>query len=147
MFDASVLIWGAGEPGDAKAERARRVQLAVGKVAELRAPMILVYELGEWLRRSENDPKAALRAAEGLLTSVALVVPTAERFRRILTLAGAASLSFYDASYLAVAEEDDGILVTEDQALLRAARSLVGPGRAFDIDGAFRRFVSEATTA
>ncbi|MBI2079094.1 MAG: type II toxin-antitoxin system VapC family toxin, partial [Euryarchaeota archaeon] len=141
VLDASVLIWGAGEADDAKAERARRVQLALGKVAELRAPMILVYEVGEWLRRNHGDRDGSMAAADGLLSHVALEVPTAERFERILSLAAALSLTFYDASYLAAVEGDDAVLVTEDRRLLTAAKTVVGPRRAFDIDEAYQFYV------
>lgn len=105
-----------------------------------RAPLVLsegstlslaFYEVGNAVWK-ESHLQARLDAREGtglLSTLVAIiramdvVTPDSEESAgRVLELAGRLGLTYYDASYLAEAENSGKTLVSDDADLLRAAR-------------------------
>lgn len=76
------------------------------------------YEVGNVLARGKGTAGRAPRLLDALqLAEVRRPSPNA--FVRALAIAGEGKLSLYDAAYLALAEEADGLLWTEDRELLK----------------------------
>lgn len=76
------------------------------------------FEVGNVLSRSKRKEPAAERFDEacGLAVPVALAQAG---LHRALTIAMDGKLSFYDAAYLALAEQEDATLWTEDKEILK----------------------------
>lgn len=107
---------------------------------DLRAPELLAYETGALVHgrlapRFGATHARRARALEAMLDGVALHPTTPEARGRIAALASRHGLTFYDASYLELAEREEGILITQDKALLRAGLAALGAERASDLDG------------
>ena len=94
---------------------------------ELVAPAVLPFEVGNifWkrLRRSASDAESilAIWTAWSASLPVRLVQPAPVHTMR---LAHETGLTFYDASYLRLAQEQDADPITLDRQLVRVARSL-----------------------
>ena len=93
---------------------------------EIAVPTLLYYEVANILlfgrsRPSIQDASEAL----GDLFSLPLIVvaPAPDAADAALRLASGHGLSYYDAAYLALAEERDCMLVTADQRLARRVRA------------------------
>jgi len=120
VLDASVILkWvldAETEPGHAAANRL----LERWKEGELNllVPSLWVYEVGNILcLKRPADASATLAALWDLGLSE---VPFNRRLvQRTITLAQSHGLTFYDASYLAVAEEKEVVLVTADGKFYR----------------------------
>lgn len=83
------------------------------------APEVYFFEMGNALSRGAGDPAHKSRM---LLAACALVdrLPLSEdAAARAMDLASAKRLSFYDASYAAIAAELDVPLWTEDKEILK----------------------------
>lgn len=112
--------------------------VAVAAVAAdwaLLAPDIYAYEVGNVVRRSTKSPGAKAR---GLLSAFELVEfrqPALDVFGRALDIALASKVSYYDATYVALAEKEEGLLWTEDKEILRKF-----PGLATDTAALRARF-------
>lgn len=97
--------------------------------AEVRlvAPVLLLYELGsiivKKLRIGQVRPDDAEIIIASLATAPIKLVSAEELLPRALALSMAIRASFYDALYLAVAEECDGKLLTADVSLVNQARN------------------------
>lgn len=109
----------------------------------LRAPELLAYEVGSVVhgrraREHGTTPVARAGAVELLLAGIELIPTDAAMRARCGALAAAHALTFYDASYLELAETTDAALVTQDQALLAAGRRILGDERAVDLADAPR---------
>lgn len=93
---------------------------------EIAVPALLYYEVANILLFGRSRPPVD-EAADALsdLFSLPLVVtvPAPDHAERALRLASTHELSFYDATYLALAESLDCPLLTADQRLARRARS------------------------
>jgi predicted nucleic acid-binding protein len=88
-------------------------------------PALLYYEVSNvfLFGRSRPQKDAAALALNELFSIPLLVVPlTPESADLAVSLASTYDLSFYDASYVALAAELDCTLITADQRLLRKAR-------------------------
>lgn len=91
------------------------------------------YEVGNVLSRGKGQAGRAPRLLDALqLAEVRR--PSPNTFVRALAVAGEGKLSFYDAAYLALAEEADGLVWTEDRELLKRY-----PGRTTDTKELRRR--------
>lgn len=115
VVDASVILkWVLGEEGEVERNKALGLLNAwvEGRV-ELLAPDLWVYEVGNFLGR--QLPGQALEKMELLFnlkfSSIAL---TENMLRMCFYWMAENEVTFYDASYLAVAEETKSILVTAD---------------------------------
>ncbi|HWH08809.1 MAG TPA: type II toxin-antitoxin system VapC family toxin [Candidatus Thermoplasmatota archaeon] len=87
---------------------------------------LFLYEVGNVLARGRAQAGRAPRLLDALqLAEVRRPSPNA--LARALGIAGEGKLSFYDAAYLALAEETDGLVWTEDRELLKRF-----PGRTTD---------------
>ena len=93
---------------------------------EITVPALLYYEVANILLFGRSRPPVD-EAAEALsdLYSIPLVVaaPAPDAADAALRLASQLGLSYYDASYVALAEELDCVLITADQRLVRRTRA------------------------
>jgi predicted nucleic acid-binding protein len=128
VIDASVafkwLIPDAAEE-DVSAAKALLVDHMEGRVA-IAVPALLYYEVANILLFGRSKPPVD-EAAEALrdLYSIPLtvVVPAPDTADAALRLASDHGLSYYDASYVALAETLDCALITADQRLARRLRT------------------------
>lgn len=128
MVDASVafkwLIPDAAEE-DVSAAKALLVDHMEGRVA-IAVPALLYYEVANILLFGRSKPPID-EAAEALrdLYSIplAVAVPAPETADAALRLASDHGLSYYDASYVALAETLDCTMITADQRLARRLRT------------------------
>ena len=128
MVDASVafkwLIPDVAEE-DVSAAKALLVDHMEGRVA-ITVPTLLYYEVANILLFGRSKPPSD-EAAEALrdLYSIplAVAVPAPETADAALRLASDHGLSYYDASYVALAETLDCTLITADQRLARRLRT------------------------
>lgn len=115
VVDASVILkWVLGEEREAERNKALGLLNAwVEGRAELLAPDLWVYEVGNFLGR--QLPGQALEKMKLLFnlkfSSIAL---TENMIRLCFDWMAEKGVTFYNASYLAVAEETKSILVTAD---------------------------------
>lgn len=106
-----------------------------------RAPALLAWEVGNVVhgRKARSygaTPARRNQALELMLAGFELVATDEEGRARCGKLAARHALTFYDASYLELAARNDvDLLLTQDAALLQAARRVIGPARASDLDG------------
>lgn len=119
VIDASVVLkWVLGNESEADQSNAENLLTAwvEGRV-ELAAPILWQYEVGNFLGR--EVPEEAAEKMELLLnlgiTSVAL---NENMFRQCFVWMRENRVTFYDASYLAVAYEFQGTLITADKRFL-----------------------------
>jgi predicted nucleic acid-binding protein len=129
VVDASVafkwFIPDAAEE-DVPSAKALLVEHMEGSVA-IHIPALLYYEVANILLFGRSRPPAD-DTAEALsdLFSIPLVIaePTHEIAAAALRLAFDHQLSYYDASYVALADALDCVLITADQRLARRTRTL-----------------------
>ena len=112
----------------------------------LLAPALIASEAGHVVhdkraREFGPSPERRAEALELLLGQLELVASDPAH-RKEAALAGARQkVSFYDSEYLSLARATGGFLLTQDKALLKAAKAEFGPDGAFDLDG-LRRALS-----
>jgi predicted nucleic acid-binding protein len=89
-------------------------------------PALLVYELGNLLLQKNRLDSNSIAAAidQVLHLPIAVENPEPGVLRRTARLGRELKLTFYDASFLALAEELDCVFVTADRRLFNAARGL-----------------------
>ncbi|MGH7150559.1 MAG: type II toxin-antitoxin system VapC family toxin [Planctomycetota bacterium] len=123
VVDSSVAVkWYEVEGERHREEALALVQRAAEETLELHAPILLVFELGNFFsrraRRAGADPRSA--ALEDLFAApIRWSTPDLPLALRSLALAGDHRLSFHDASFVALAERLDALLVTADADLAR----------------------------
>jgi predicted nucleic acid-binding protein len=118
VVDASVGIGLVSPDESAHASMTDRYeQLSLGG-ARMITTSFYAFETGNALARSKVKTLVLGRYDEAR----ALAVPTLlreEGLHRALRIAMEGKLSFYDAAYVALAEQENGLLWTEDKELLR----------------------------
>lgn len=117
----------AEEPG---ADRFRDWYYAtVESNAELEGPELLWYEFGRVVQRllPGQEPEVTADIVAAHLQPFALRRPAAVSVAAF----AARGLTYYDASYVALAEERGSILVTTDETMAKVARKAGIPVRAF----------------
>jgi predicted nucleic acid-binding protein len=120
--DASVLLkWVLPEEREPHAAQAVAVRDAfiAGRI-RLLVPTLWFYEVGNVLAANYAD-SAAQRLAALAAFRIPEARPTAAWRERIVKLAAERGVTFYDASYHALAEMADGVFVTADEKYLRRA--------------------------
>lgn len=126
ILDTSVVVKWFRDQDESDIAQARQVRDAfLSGRCVLRAPDLLLVELANALttgHRSEpNQVKEALRAVRDIeLDLVRVQLPT---LARAVELASKYRMTVYDACFLAVAIESDGLLLTADERFLKQARS------------------------
>jgi predicted nucleic acid-binding protein len=92
------------------------------KGGRLFAPALLIYEMGSiCVKKIRHSPMQAgkFTAALSLLPAMGIEIMDVDPVD-VLSLAGSARLTFYDASYLSLARSMDAELITLDKKLLAA---------------------------
>ena len=93
---------------------------------EIAVPALLYYEVANILLfgRSRPPVEEAAEALDDLFSIPLEVVPPASAAAAVtVLLASAHGLSYYDAAYVALAEELDCVLITADERLERRVRT------------------------
>lgn len=145
VMDASALLKGIeGQPDGEYGELAREIRPHLAEKFCLQAPHLAAWEVGNVIHAKKPEAFAdsveeRRELVELLLTGVELDNPEAFERGRTGRLAEEHELTFYEAAYLELADREEGLLLTEDEKLLEAARSEVGVDRAMTRAGAFHR--------
>jgi predicted nucleic acid-binding protein len=128
VVDASVafkwLIPDTAEE-DVPAAKALLVDHMEGRV-EIAVPALLYYEVANILLFGRSRPpvdEAAEALSDLFSIPLAVVTPTPDAADAALRLAAQHGLSYYDASYVSLAEALDCVLITADQRLVRRTRA------------------------
>jgi predicted nucleic acid-binding protein len=117
VVDSSVLIkWIKTKDEELLAEARRLLRQVETKPLTVHVPALLLYETGNiLLLKTDLDPDGLEKAVENLETLPFVVAPPATPLlRRAAQLDKEFTLTFYDASFLALAVELDCPLVTAD---------------------------------
>ena len=120
VVDASVAVkWILPESGSSAAAALRELN------ADLSAPSLIAVEVGNALwkavRRGSVTRSEALEGFEAALISLQSLIPIEELRVRALTLAIELRHPIYDCFYLALAQRENALLVTADEAMFTAA--------------------------
>jgi predicted nucleic acid-binding protein len=127
VVDTSVLIkWFKTRGEDFLAEARQLLEEIERRHVEVHVPALLLYEVGNILLLKTRLGLAALDEAVERLETLPFVVapPATPLLKRALRLGREFSLTFYDASFLALAVELDCPFVTADQRLFEHTQSL-----------------------
>jgi len=127
VVDTSVLIkWFKRRDEELLAEAEQLLEEIEHRHIAVHVPALLLYEIGNILLLKTRLGLAALDEAVQRLEALPFVVapPATPLLMRALRLGREFSLTFYDASFLALAVELDCPLVTADHRLFEHTRSL-----------------------
>ena len=87
---------------------------------EISIPDLLLYELSNALRYSNFTPDVITKAIDSLLDmNLSIVVPSRNLISEATKLAYKFNITIYDAIYLALSNESNGIFVTADDKLYK----------------------------
>jgi predicted nucleic acid-binding protein len=127
VVDTSVLIkWIKTRDEEFHREALSLLEIIERDRLEIIVPALLLYEVGNLLLRKTRLASDAVAAAldHVLNLPITVVNPEPALLRRAARLGRGLELTFYDSSFLAVAEEVDGLFITADRRLFNAARRL-----------------------
>lgn len=127
VVDTSVLIkWIKTRDEELRSEALSLLEIIQRERLEVIVPALLLYEVGNLLLRKTRLPSNGVAAAldHVLDLPITVVNPEPALLRRAARLGRGLELTFYDSSFLAVAEEVDGLFITADRKLFAAARRL-----------------------
>lgn len=127
VVDSSVLIkWFKSRNEDLLAEAHALLDEVERRPLEVHVPALLLYEIGNILLVKTRLEPAALKNAIDRLEALPLSVapPATPLLKRAARLGRDLDLTFYDASFLALAVELDSPFVTADRRLFDRARTL-----------------------
>ncbi|MBI4526573.1 MAG: type II toxin-antitoxin system VapC family toxin [Deltaproteobacteria bacterium] len=127
VVDTSVLIKWIKTKDEQLLEEARRLLRQVEvKPLDVHVPALLLYEVGNiLLLKTDLDAGSLNQAVEDLETLPFIVAPPATPLlKRAARVGKQFNLTFYDASFLALAVELDCPLITADGPLFERTRSL-----------------------
>ncbi len=125
VVDTSVLIkWIKTRDEKLRSEALELLGVIQRRAIEVTVPALLLYELGNLLLlKTRLDSNSIVAAIEHVLRlPIAVENPEPGVLRRTARLGRDLKLTFYDASFLALAEELDCVFVTADRRLFNAAR-------------------------
>lgn len=127
VIDTSVLIkWFKTRDEDLLKEARALLEEVETHPLEVHVPALLLYEVGNiLLLKTRLGPAALDDAIERLETLPFIVAPPATPLlKRAMRLGRELTLTFYDASFLALAVELDCPYITADRRLFERARTL-----------------------
>ena len=127
VVDTSVLIkWFKTRDEELLKEAKQLLEEIERRHLEVHVPALLLYEVGNILLLKTRLELTALEAALDSLESLPFLVapPATPLLKRAVSLGRQLNLTFYDASFLALAVELDCPLVTADRQLFEHARTL-----------------------
>lgn len=125
VVDTSVLIkWIKTRDEELRSEALELLGVVQRQALEVTVPALLLYEIGNLLLlKTRLDSSGIVAAIEHVLRlPIAVTNPESAVLRRTARLGRELELTFYDASFLALAEELDCVFVTADRRLFNAAR-------------------------
>lgn len=116
-----------------KGEEYRRNSLRIKRMYEenlvrLKAPCLLLYEVGNAIwKRKDIDKETAIKLIKLLSEYIKdILVPVDSRLlKKAMEIARKARITFYDASYIALALLDNDIFVTADEELIKKVKDIV----------------------
>ena len=126
VLDASVLLkWFIEEP-ESPCALTYRTRLLEGTIS-IACPDLALYEVGNVLRHKRGIPPQALTQAitDLLHLELDIFTPTETLLRQAGHLAHERRLTFYDAVYLALAQELHATVVTADLKMYHHAHHIV----------------------
>jgi len=129
VVDTSVLIkWFKTQNEELLREAAQLLEEVERRPVEVHVPALLLYEVGNILLLKTRLGMAPLNDTVERLEALPFVVapPATPLLKRALRLGRELSITFYDASFLALAVELDCPFVTADQRLFQHAQVLPG---------------------
>jgi predicted nucleic acid-binding protein len=120
VVDASIILkWVLGDDREADQSRALDLLAAWGDgTAEIAAPSLWQYEVGKFLGRQLGE-EAMEKMGSLLKLGIRAVNLDENMIRRCFGWTKETGVTFYDASYLAVALEIGATLITADQRFAR----------------------------
>ena len=127
VVDTSVLIkWIKTKDEDLVSEARRLLADIERRPLEAHVPALLLYEVGNILLLKTDLDAAGLNEALSNLEALPFTIapPATPLLKRAARLGKEFQLTFYDASFLALAVELDCPFITADRALFEHARSL-----------------------
>ena len=127
VVDSSVLIkWFKTRDEELLNEARNLLAQIEGQLVQVHVPALLLYEVGNILLLKTRLGLAGLEDALDRLERLPFVVapPAAPLLRRASRLGRQLGLTFYDASFLALAVELDCPLITADRYLFEQTRTL-----------------------
>ena len=127
VVDTSVLIKWIKTKDEELVNEARRLLTEIERrPLEVHVPALLVYEVGNILLLKTDLESAGLNDAISNLETLPFAVapPATPLLRRAARLGKEFNLTFYDASFLALAVELDCPFVTADRPFFNRTRSL-----------------------
>lgn len=127
VVDTSVLIkWIKTRDEELRSEALDLLGVIQRQALDVTVPALLLYELGNLLLRKTRLDSGGIAAAIEHVLNLPITVENPEPgvLRRTARLGRELKLTFYDASFLALAEELDCVFVTADLRLFNAARRL-----------------------
>jgi predicted nucleic acid-binding protein len=126
VVDTSVLIkWFKTRGEELLKEAEQLLEEIERRHVEVHVPALLLYEVGNILLKTRLGSAALDEAVERLEALPFVVAPPATPLlKRALRLGREFSLTFYDASFLALAVELDCLFVTADQRLFEHTHAL-----------------------
>jgi predicted nucleic acid-binding protein len=127
VVDTSVLIkWFKTRDEDLLKEARTLLHQIENRPLEVHVPALLLYEVGNiLLLKTKLSPVALDQTVERLETLPFIVAPPATPLlKRAARLGRELSLTFYDASFVALAVELDCPYITADRRLFERARTL-----------------------
>lgn len=127
VVDTSVLIKWIKTKNEDLVNEARRLLTDIERrPLEAHVPALLLYEVGNILLLKTDLDAAGLNDALSSLEALPFTVapPATPLLKRAARLGKELSLTFYDASFLALAVEIDCPFITADRPLFEHARSL-----------------------
>ncbi|MHA1581171.1 MAG: type II toxin-antitoxin system VapC family toxin, partial [Candidatus Baldrarchaeia archaeon] len=91
------------------------------------APIHLIYEVGNsiWKNKQLNVEDASEAIALLLELNLELISPSRKSVKRIMEIAREKEMTFYDASYVQLAEENNLTLITADSNQLEKSKDIV----------------------
>jgi len=123
VLDASIILkWFIQEPDSGLALKFKERYLAEEIIVAV--PDLILYEIPNVLRYKGGISEQAIKSAVQDLLNLQLeiVTPAAPLIQEAIHLSFATRLSLYDCTYLALANELDGTLITADEKLWRQAK-------------------------
>lgn len=127
VVDTSVLIKWFKRQDEELVSEARALLAAVeNRSLDVHVPALLLYEIGNILLVKTRLGSAALNDALNHLEELPFTVapPATPLLKRAAGLGRTLGLTFYDASFLALAVELDGLFVTADRRLFERIHTL-----------------------
>jgi predicted nucleic acid-binding protein len=127
VVDTSVFIkWFKSRDEELLREARKLLAEIESQSVEVHVPALLLYEVGNILLLKTRLKLAALEEALDRMEKLPFVVapPAAPLLKRAIRLGRQLRLTFYDASFLALAVELDCTLVTADSQLFERTRTL-----------------------